>query len=102
MAIKLEPQQPRGLLPGGRHLAWPARLTARNVLLGCGIVAPLWWVAMDVIGSLRYSGYSYVNQTISELSAQGAPTRTFMLVLSGLPYAVLMTAFGVGIWKTAE
>lgn len=102
MAIKLEPHRPRGLLPGGHHLAWPARRTARNVLLGCGIVAPVWWVAMDVIGSLRYPGYSYVDQTISELSAQGAPTRIFMLVLSGIPYAALMTAFGVGIWKTAE
>jgi hypothetical protein len=25
----------------------------RPVLLGCGIVAPAWWVAMDVLGSLR-------------------------------------------------
>jgi hypothetical protein len=73
----------------------------RQVLLGCGIVAPVWWVAMDVVGSLLYPGYSYVDQTISELSAQGAPTRTFMMVFSGIPYLVLMIPFGVGIWLTA-
>ena len=73
----------------------------RQVLLGCGIVGPAWWVAMDVIGSLRYEGYSYVDQTISELSAQGAPTSTFMMLFSGIPYLVLMIPFGVGIWLTA-
>jgi hypothetical protein len=72
-----------------------------KVLLGCGIVGPAWWVGMDVVGSLRYPGYSYVDQTISELSAQGAPTKTFMLIFSGIPYLVLMLAFGVGIWVTA-
>jgi hypothetical protein len=56
---------------------------------------------MDVVGSLRYAGYSYVDQTISELSAQGAPTRVLMVILSGIPYAVLMTAFGVGVWQAA-
>jgi hypothetical protein len=70
-------------------------------LLGCGIVAPAWWVAMDVVGSLRYPGYSYVDQTISELSAEGGPTRTFMTVLSLIPYVVLMIAFGLGVWRAA-
>jgi hypothetical protein len=73
----------------------------RLVLLGCGIVAPAWWIIMDVVGSLRYPDYSYVDQTISELGAEGAPTRAFMTVLSGIPYAVLMIAFGIGIWITA-
>jgi Protein of unknown function (DUF998) len=73
----------------------------RQILLGCGIVASVWWVAMDVVGSLRYPGYSYIDQTISELGAEGAPTRAFMTVLSGIPYAVLMIAFGLGIWITA-
>src|SRR6266496_2433293 len=80
---------------------YPRRRWWRQVLLGCGIVAPAWWVAMDVLGSLRYPGYSYVDQTISELSAEGAPTKTFMLVLSLIPYVVLMIAFGLGVWRAA-
>jgi hypothetical protein len=73
----------------------------RKLLLGCGIAAPVWWVAMDLVGSLRYPGYSYIDQTISELGAEGAPTKAFMTVLSGVPYVVLMIAFGVGVWITA-
>jgi hypothetical protein len=72
-----------------------------RALLGCGIAAPAWWVAMDVVGSLRYRGYSYVDQTISELSAEGAPTRSLM-VLSGIPYAALLIAFATGLWLTAD
>ncbi|HEU5099455.1 MAG TPA: hypothetical protein VFU22_10580 [Roseiflexaceae bacterium] len=39
-------------------------------MLGCGIVASAWWVVMDVVGSLRYPGYSYIDQTISELGVE--------------------------------
>jgi len=28
------------------------------------MVAPAWWGAMDVVGSLRYPGYNYIDQTI--------------------------------------
>lgn len=101
MVVKLKPHKPTASLPGGRHPTWPAWLTVRNALLACGIVAPVWWVALDAIGSLRYPGYSYADQTISELSAQGAPTRTFMLAASGIPYAVLLIPFGIGIWTAA-
>ena len=83
------------MAPHARRRWW------RQVLLGCGIVASVWWVAMDVVGSLCYPGYSYIDQTISELGAEGAPTRDFMTLLSAIPYAVLMIAFGMGIWITA-
>lgn len=73
-----------------------------KVLLGCGVIASVWWVAMDVVGSLRYPGYSYVDQTISELSAQGAPTRNFMIAFSSIPYTLLLIAFGVGVWRAAD
>jgi hypothetical protein len=76
-------------------------ITLRTVLLASGIAAAVWWVAIDIIGSLRYPGYSYVDQTISELSAVGAPTRTFMMTVSGIPYVALMIAFGVGVWLVA-
>ena len=75
--------------------------TARKILLGCGVVASAWWVSIDVVASLRYPGYSYTDQIISELSAEGAPTRTLWLVANAIPYAVLMTAFGVGVWAAA-
>lgn len=68
-----------------------------KVLLGCGIVSSVWWVAADVLLSLRYPGYSFTDQTISELSAEGASTRALSLVLNTVPYTALVAAFAVGV-----
>ena len=73
----------------------------RTILLGCGIVSSVLYVATDILGALRYPGYSFSEQWFSELTAQGAPTRPLMVALNGIPYTVLMTAFGVGVWKAA-
>jgi EamA domain-containing membrane protein RarD len=55
---------------------------------------------MDLLASLRYEGYSYADQTISELSAIGAPTRSLWVPL-GVVYAVLVIAFGFGVWASS-
>jgi hypothetical protein len=54
------------------------------------------YIAMDAVASIAYSGYSYRDQTISELSAIGAPTRPFWLVMS-IPYQALAFAFAFGV-----
>ena len=72
-----------------------------RTLLGCGVVASAWWVAVDITASLRYPGYSYLDQTVSELSAEGSPTRAFLMAVNGGPYAALMMAFGAGVWAAA-
>jgi hypothetical protein len=48
---------------------------ARKLLLICGIVSSGLYVAADILAAMRHEGYSYADQTISELSAIGAPTR---------------------------
>src|ERR687898_1686754 len=73
----------------------------RKILLGCGIVSSVLYGVTDVLGTLRYEGYSYADQTFSELTAQGAPTRPLMVALNGIPYTLLVAAFAVGIWTTA-
>src|SRR5918993_598243 len=73
----------------------------RKILLGCGIVSSVLYIVTDVLGTLRYEGYSYADQTFSELTAQGAPTRPLMVALNGIPYTLLVAAFAVGIWTTA-
>ena len=67
----------------------------RKILLGCGIISSVLYVLTDVLGSLRYPGYRYADQTFSELTAQGAPTRPLMVALS-IPYTLLVTAFAGG------
>jgi len=73
----------------------------RKILLICGIVSSVWYVVTDVIGTLRYPGYSYANQWFSELTAQGAPTRPLMIALNEIPYNLLVVAFAAGVWESA-
>jgi uncharacterized protein DUF998 len=70
---------------------------ARKVLLVCGIVSSLLYVAMNVFVAMQWEGYSSASQTISELSAIGAPTRPLWVSL-GIAYTLLVTAFGWGVW----
>ena len=72
----------------------------RKILLVCGVLSSLLYVAMTVFIAMQWEGYSSASQTISELSAIGAPTRS-LWVLPGAFYTVLVTAFGWGVWKSA-
>ena len=74
---------------------------ARKSLLICGIVAMLWYVAMNIIVPMQYPGYNNASQTISELSAIDAPTRTLWFVLA-IFYSLLFIAFGLGTWLSAN
>ncbi|MCG7856968.1 DUF998 domain-containing protein [Flavihumibacter sediminis] len=74
---------------------------ARKSLLICGIVAMLWYVAMNILGPMQYPGYDSVTQTVSELSAINSPTRKLWIVL-GIFYFLLFIAFGVGTWLSAH
>jgi uncharacterized protein DUF998 len=75
-------------------------LTLQKALLACGIAAPLLYAAMLIYVPTRWAAYSSASQTVSELSAIGAPTRALWVPL-GLLYTVLLVAFGLGIWMSA-
>jgi CubicO group peptidase (beta-lactamase class C family) len=68
----------------------------RKALLLCGILSSILYVATDVLGGMRYEGYSFTSQAISELMATGAPSEAFVDPLF-LTYGVLALAFGVGV-----
>lgn len=72
----------------------------RKVLLSCGIASSVLYLAMLIVAPLRYPGYSSFSQTISELSAIGAPSRPLWIVLVTV-WAALLIAFGVGVWLSA-
>ena len=71
--------------------------TVRRVLLVCGILSSLLYVATDVLGGMRYAGYSFTSQAVSELMAIGAPSEAFVDPLF-ITYGVLALAFGVGVF----
>jgi hypothetical protein len=75
-------------------------MMARKSLLVCGILSSLLYVAMTIFVAMQWEAYSSASQTISELSAIGAPTRSLWAV-PGAIYTILVTAFGWGVWKSA-
>jgi hypothetical protein len=73
----------------------------QNVLLASGVLSSLAYVAANLVAAMRWDGYSFASQTISELSAIGAPSRPTWVVM-GILYDVLLLAFGVGVWRCAH
>ncbi|MFZ1677095.1 MAG: DUF998 domain-containing protein, partial [Saprospiraceae bacterium] len=72
----------------------------RKALLICGILTSLLYVAMNVFVPMQWPAYNSFSQTVSELSAIGAPTRSLWVPL-GLLYAILFIAFGWGVMRSA-
>jgi hypothetical protein len=87
--------------------AWNQEVTrskvkmARKPLLVCGILSSLLYVAMNVFIPMQWEGYSSASQTISELSAIGAPTRRLWVPL-GTVYTLLVAAFGWGVLASSR
>lgn len=74
---------------------------ARRALLACGVLASLLYVAMNIGIPLQWPAYSTASQTVSELSAVGAPTRGLWVGL-GAVYTALMLAFSLGLQGAAN
>lgn len=72
----------------------------QKALLVCGILSSLLYVAITIVVPLHWDDYDSVSQTVSELSAIGAPTRVLWIALSS-PYTLLVMAFSWGVWKSA-
>jgi uncharacterized membrane protein len=73
----------------------------RKLLLGCGIASSLAYVAATVVGALVWPGYNSMSQSVSELSAIGAPSQPFVSPLLAA-YTLLVIPFGVGVWLSAD
>ena len=75
--------------------------TGRQALLTCGILSSLLYVVTDVLGGVRYEGYSFVSQAVSELAAVGSTSKAFVDPLF-FTYGLLALAFGVGVFREAD
>lgn len=71
-----------------------------KLLLLCGILSSLLYVATDLLASWMYQGYSILDQNYSELLATGAPTRPMML-LGSIVYNLLVASFAIGVWNSS-
>src|SRR3982750_1664342 len=70
--------------------------TLRSGALTCGILSSFIFLLANIITVIVYQGYDPVSQTVSELSAIGAPTRTMWVALM-VVYTLLLIAFGWGV-----
>lgn len=73
----------------------------RKGLLACGILSSVLYVATLVLGARRWEGYSSTSQTVSELFAIGAPSASLVVPLF-VAYSLLVFAFGLGVWMSAD
>ena len=76
------------------------RNAIRRVLLFCGLMSSLLYIGTDILGSIVWEGYSYISQTISELSSIGSPSRPIVVPLF-LTYSFLVIGFGFGIRESS-
>jgi hypothetical protein len=74
---------------------------ARKILLLCGILSSLLYVGINVLGAMQWKNYSSTSQSVSELMAIDAPSRPLVVPLF-IVYDVLLIAFGLGVWRSAD
>src|SRR5579875_4159309 len=70
-------------------------------LLPCSPIASLLYVTATILGAMIWNGYSSFSQEGSELFAVDAPSRSLVVALF-LASSVLMIAFAVGVWRSAQ
>jgi hypothetical protein len=75
--------------------------TITKLMLWCGMAAALWYAGLNILVPLQWPGYHLASQTVSELSAIGAPTR-LLWALWCIPFTVFSIAFGCGILRATN
>lgn len=74
----------------------------RRVLLACGAISSLLYIGVDVVAAMAYPAYhSFTAQAISELTANGAPTKGLVDPLF-IVYNALVIAFAIGLWMSVK
>jgi hypothetical protein len=84
-----------------RQTETPSRRIIRDLLLLAGVLSSIVYVTADILCGLRYPGYSFTDQVISELSAIGAPTTALWVRLLQI-FAVLFAAFTIGVVRESS
>ena len=72
-----------------------------RLLMLCGILAPVVYVAAVILGGILSPDYSHKSQAVSELIEAGAPNKGILNPLFAV-YNLLTGAFGVGLFLTVR
>ncbi|PZW49266.1 uncharacterized protein DUF998 [Pseudomonas sp. URMO17WK12:I2] len=71
----------------------------RMLTLGylAGFITPFWLALGVALAGALYPGYSHLDQAMSLLGAEGAPTRTLSPLINNFPLGALFMLFGVAV-----
>jgi hypothetical protein len=64
----------------------------------CGLLIPVMYIFMYILGGALRPGYNHIADSVSELLAPGAPNKPVLFVVQ-ITYALLHILFGIGVLK---
>lgn len=64
----------------------------------CGVIAPLLFVFMTILGGVLRPGYSHISDTVSELFSPGSPNKLLLDSLH-IIFTLLLILFGIGVLR---
>ena len=73
-------------------------MNPNRVFAICGIISPLLYLIMVIIGGALIPGYSHITETVSELLVAGAPNRSLLATLM-ISSSVLGILFPIGLHR---
>jgi len=62
----------------------------------CGVIAPVLFVFIAILGGALRPGYSHISDTVSELFSPGSPNKLLLDTLHTI-FALLLVLFGIGV-----
>ena len=68
----------------------------RKIYLVCGMLIPVMYIFMYVLGGALRPGYNHISDSVSELLSPGAPNRSLITIID-LIYGLLHILFGIGV-----
>lgn len=66
-----------------------------------GMLIPITYIFMYVLGGAMRPGYSHISNSVSELLSPGSPNKTFLTVIQTI-YALLHIIFGYGVLRFVQ
>jgi len=68
----------------------------RRILFVCGMLIPVTYIFMYILGGVLRPGYNHISDSVSELLSPGAPNRLLLSIIN-IAYGLLHILFGIGV-----
>lgn len=68
------------------------------ILYVSGMLIPLTYILLYILGGALRPGYNHIFHSVSELLSPGAPNKQLLVVIQTI-YALLHVLFGIGVWQ---